>query len=78
MTALTYSVEEAAARIGGITPDWLKRRLNRQELPGTRFGRSWRLTEEDIQAVLAMHHQEVVVPANPWGLTATSQRRVAS
>jgi hypothetical protein len=31
---------------------WLTRRLNRKELRGRRFGRTWRMTDSDIEHML--------------------------
>lgn len=74
--ALTFSVEEAAARLG-VSTDWLKRKLAARAVPGVKFGRHWRMTEADIAAALDAHRVPAREPdPNPYGLTPTSLRRV--
>ena len=73
----TFSVEQVATRIGK-SPDWVRRRLNRREVPCLRLGRTLKLRESDVQALYARYEQLPVEPPNPWGLTATSRRRVTS
>ncbi|MGB3674735.1 MAG: helix-turn-helix domain-containing protein [Candidatus Nanopelagicales bacterium] len=49
---MTYSLEEAAQRIGGVSARWLAERLRKGEFPGHKFDRVWRMTEADIQVVM--------------------------
>jgi hypothetical protein len=60
MTVLTFSLEQVAAE---HLPEhwtdsvrWLARRLNRGELSGYRVGRTWRMTEADVDYMIAKHH----------------------
>lgn len=49
---LTYSLAEAAQRIGGVTERWLATGLRAGELPGHKIGRQWRMSEADIQDII--------------------------
>lgn len=55
----TYSLAEVAKMV--LPPEmtdgvrWLSRRLNRGELSGYRVGRSWRMTREDVEALIDEH-----------------------
>jgi hypothetical protein len=73
------SLQEASERIGGVTPEWLRRDLLRREISGVRFGRQWRMTPSDVDAVVAAYHWEAAArPADPQGRqTARSPRRQA-
>lgn len=76
MTApLTLALAEAADRIGGVSVDWLARQLRSGRAPGVKLGRSWRMTEADIAAVIESNHRGAVHEPNPWGPTPTSLRR---
>jgi hypothetical protein len=67
---------------------WLTRRLNRKELRGRRFGRTWRMTDSDIEFMLQKYanftEDHDVVEAQPPsettsvadGLSARSARRL--
>lgn len=49
---LTYSLAEAAQRIGGVTERWLATRLRDGQASGYKIGRQWRMTESDIQDLI--------------------------
>ena len=49
---LTYSLAEAAQRIGGVTERWLAIRLRDGQASGYKIGRQWRMTEFDIQDLI--------------------------
>lgn len=55
----SYGLDEvAAAHLPSHWTDavrWLSRRLNRGELTGFRVGRVWRMTDEDIDFLIAKH-----------------------
>lgn len=55
----SYSVEEvAAAHLPAEWTDsarWLRRRLNWGELTGFRVGKVWRMTDEDVEFLIAKH-----------------------
>jgi hypothetical protein len=57
MTERSYALEEVvSAHLPADWTDgrrWLTRRLNRKELRGRRFGRTWRMTDSDIAFMLA-------------------------
>jgi hypothetical protein len=67
---------------------WLTRRLNRKELRGRRFGRTWRMTDSDIDFMLGKfanftEDQDAVEAQAPSeatsvadGLSARSARRL--
>ena len=75
MTPLTYSLEEAADLIGGITAAQLATQLRRRAIPGRRIVRGWRMTDDDIQAVIDRSYQEPVAPtANAFGIAPGSRR----
>lgn len=74
--ALTFDVEEGAARLG-VTVDWYMRQLRAWKLPGHKLGNRWKLTDDDLQKALEL----TAVAANPTqadpaGLTPGSRRRL--
>lgn len=50
---LTYSLAEAAQRIGGISERGLAMKLRAGEVSGYKIGRQWRMGEGDIQEFIA-------------------------
>jgi hypothetical protein len=75
MTALTRSLEEAAELIGGVSAQQLAAQLRRRAIPGRKIARSWRMTDDDIQAVIDRSYQEPIrPPANAFGVAARSPR----
>jgi hypothetical protein len=87
----TFSLAEVAAMVlpsAWEDPErWLRRRLNRGEIPGYRVGRVWRMTEGDVAEFLARHRNTssagavVSAPAAPAvsiidGLSARSRARL--
>ncbi len=56
---LTYSLAEAAHRIGGISERWLAMKLRDGELSGHKIGRQWRMGEADVQDLI---HRSRVMP----------------
>ena len=75
MTApTTYTVAEAAALLHK-SPDWLRRELCKKKLPGRKFGRTWVLTDADLQTALDMSYSKpTVTPPDPSGLSARSRQ----
>jgi len=90
----TYSLAEVAE--AHLPPEWtdsvrwLARRLNRGELRGVRFGRTWRMRDSDIEYMLSRysndgqstvdHRLPVVAEATCVvdGLSPRSRRRLRS
>lgn len=64
----TYSLEEVAAMV--LPPEWsdgvrwLARRLNRSEIPGYRVGRTWRMTDANVEDFIAQFSNNAVRPAD--------------
>lgn len=89
MTIETFSLAEVAAvALPGHWkhPErWLRERLNSGELVGYRVGRDWRLTREQLDALIAKYTNAAApVTATPvaepstLGLSARSRRRLLS
>ena len=75
-TITTFDVAEGARRLG-VTEDWYLRQLRAKKLPGHKIGRTWRLTDNDVQQALDTTYQPAApVLADPSGLTPTSRRRL--
>lgn len=75
---VTYSLAEAADRIGAPSVDWLARRLRKRALPGRLVGRTWRMTDSDIaEAIQRLAMPAIGVKPDATGLTPTSRRRLA-
>ena len=75
MSPLTHSLEEAAEIIGGVTAVWLAAQLCRRAIPGRKIGRVWRMTDDDIAAVITRSYREPVMPtANAFGISPRSRR----
>lgn len=49
---LTFDLDEAAERIGGVSERWLAAQLRAGAIPGRKVGRKWRMTAGDIDACL--------------------------
>ncbi|MUM06788.1 hypothetical protein B5P44_18655 [Mycobacterium sp. CBMA 213] len=49
---LTYSLAEAAQRIGGVTERWLATELRVGRISGHKIGRQWRMSEADVQDII--------------------------
>jgi hypothetical protein len=62
----TYSLAEVAA--AHLPPEWveperwLRARLNRGEISGSRYGRTWTMDEDDVAEFVARHRNK---PAQP-------------
>lgn len=91
MTEETYSLEEVAAAhlpMHWKNPTrWLVERLNRRELRGVRFGRTWRMRERDVEFMLSRYANDGKVTSQPKpapgeatciadGLSQRSRRRI--
>lgn len=58
--------------------EWLRTQLVAQKIPGRKVGRSWRMTNEDIDAALEVWlRQPNDVLARTFGLTPNSRKRTA-
>ncbi|GAY18732.1 hypothetical protein MSZK_54580 [Mycobacterium sp. shizuoka-1] len=84
--SLTYDLAAATERIGAPSTEWLIVNLRHGRFPGRKIGRHWRLTDDDIQAILDIcsnRHQRLNPKKNvasasvATGLTPTSRKRVA-
>lgn len=75
---LTYSLAEAAERIGGCSTHWLANGIRAGKFPARKIAGKWRMTEADIAAVMDVVANPFV-PPHPSGLslTRTSRRRLA-
>ncbi|WP_100484572.1 helix-turn-helix domain-containing protein [Mycobacteroides abscessus] len=91
MTVETFSlaeVSDAALPKHWKHPErWLRERLNRGEIAGYRVGRDWRLTREQLDALIAKYTNvaapvvaapELVVDPSTLGLSSRSRRRLLS
>ena len=87
MTERSYALDDVvSAHLPAEWTDgrrWLTRRLNRKELRGRRFGRTWRMTDSDIEYMLQKHANfegedaiEAQPPSVADGLSARSARRL--
>ena len=76
-TALTYTAQEAADLLGS-SYDWLTREARKGRLPHHRFGRVYRFTQDDVDAILALTAVVPIVHAPPAsGLSPRSAARLA-
>ncbi|AEK08006.1 hypothetical protein ANAYA_47 [Mycobacterium phage Anaya] len=83
--ALTRPLAEVAALIP-CSERWLTEQVRAGRVPGRKIGRSWRMTQADIDAALESFRvspesgrKSVAPPANrPLALTPTSRRRTRS
>lgn len=82
----TFSLDEVAAMV--LPPDmkdatrWLMTRLNSGEISGYKIARTWRMTSEDVQALVERGRKRPSSPRprvehQPQSLTPTSRRRLA-
>ncbi|MGR6978390.1 helix-turn-helix domain-containing protein [Mycobacteroides abscessus] len=74
----TYSDEEAAELIG-CSVRWLVEQLRAGRIPGYKPGRSWRMTQADVEAAIETLRPTKRLSDAPLalGLTKTSRRRLA-
>jgi hypothetical protein len=76
VSTLTYSLAEAAALIP-CKERWLAEGLRAGRFPGRKIGRDWRLTDDDIHAIIAASAPE---PSKPLslvdGLSPAARRRI--
>ncbi|QWK51378.1 excise [Mycobacterium phage Stinson] len=83
--ALTRPLAEVAALIP-CSERWLTEQVRAGRIPGRKIGRSWRMTQADIDAALESFRispesgRKSVAPAanRPLALTPTSRRRTRS
>lgn len=69
---LTYSLDEAAERIGGrCTARWLADRIRDRQLPAVRISRELRMTDANLAEALTLLAVE-----SSDGLTRTSRRKI--
>lgn len=72
--AVTFPVVWGAERLG-VTEAWYTRQLRARKLPGHKIGRTWRLTEGDVQAALDITFVAPIIPVkDPAGLSSRSRR----
>lgn len=70
--SLTYSLEEAAAKIGGkCTARWLADKIRERQIPAVRVVRELRMTDENIREALTLLAVE-----SSDGLTSRSRKRL--
>ncbi|AHB79579.1 excise [Mycobacterium phage Validus] len=82
---LTFPLADVARRIP-CSERWLTEQVRAGRIPGRKVGRSWRMTQADIDAALSSFRvapesgrKSVAPPADrPLALTPTSRRRVRS
>lgn len=55
--------------------DWLSRRLNAGIIPGTKLGRTWVMTDDDVRAALTIF-KNTNTPATSGITLASARRRV--
>lgn len=73
--SLTYSLKEAAELVGGVSALQLAAQLRRRAIPSRKIGRSWRMTDDDITAVITRSYREPVQPTpNAFGIAPGSRR----
>lgn len=82
MTANTKPDEPLAYPIRDLVPpfpsvDWLSRRLNAGIIPGSKLGRTWVMTDDDVRAALEIFRNTTTSSA-PSGITSRSARRRAT
>ena len=70
---ITYSLAEAADRIGGCTERWLADQIRAGRFPAHKIGQSWRMTEQDIERAVEACLQPATT--RPAGITELSARR---
>lgn len=72
----TNPPESLARPISELVPpfpsvDWLARRLSKGVIPGTKLGRTWVMTDDDVRATLEIYKNRKTTPS---GITARSAR----
>ncbi|APE16179.1 hypothetical protein BOH72_14090 [Mycobacterium sp. WY10] len=79
MTAIPH--EPLAHPIKDLVPrpfpsvDWLSRRLNKGIIPGTKLGRTWVMTNDDIREALDLFRNSNKTSTHASGISAGSARR---
>lgn len=74
MSALTYTSEEAAARIG-VGINWLRTQARDGKVPHRRFGRLYKFTDDDIDEIVEQCKWSPR-STEPSGLSPRSARRL--
>ncbi|BBZ09830.1 helix-turn-helix domain-containing protein [Mycobacterium branderi] len=81
----TYSLAEVAAMV--LPPEWkdserwLQRRLRRGLIGGYKVGHTWRMTQDDVDDLIAKHRNTTVRaerPSRQLSFTPTSRRKLRS
>ena len=79
--AKTYSVAEATGQMGAPSERWVIERLRAGVFPGRKVGRSWRMTDGDIDAASDGCANDFRCPAADvaiaTGLTPRSRKKIA-
>jgi excisionase family DNA binding protein len=73
-----HKLEEVVAAGWAPSVLFLQRRLRRKEIPGSKVGREWRMSDDDLNAYLESLRNkpsEADVDVPRLGLTAASMRR---
>lgn len=70
-----YTLEEVVEAGWAPSEDFLRRRLARGEITGRRVGRTWRMTEDDINAYAETLRNTAAPRPMLVGLSETSSRR---
>ncbi|MGY4711768.1 helix-turn-helix domain-containing protein [Mycolicibacterium sp. CBM1] len=81
----TYSLDEVVAAINAPSVRWLQEQIRAGRVPARKFGRQWRMTNADVDAMLESLRNINTDPAksasrastNALGLTPRSHRRVS-
>ena len=61
--------DEDVAQILGMSKDEVRRSCRAELFPHAKFGRKYRFTDADVEAIVAAHHRDAkVTDANPWGI----------
>lgn len=75
----TYNLPEVAAQVLPAEwkdpVRWLQRRLRRREIPGYKVGHCWRMTEADVEAMVARYRNIATPESAPRPLSFTSRSR---
>ncbi|MCV7229098.1 hypothetical protein [Mycolicibacterium komossense] len=80
MTNTAKTREPLAHPIKDLVPpfpsvDWLSRRLNAGVIPGTKLGRTWVMTDDDVRAALDTFKNTKSSAATTSSITPASARR---
>jgi len=77
--ATTYDVDFGVEQTGAPSKRWYIVRLRKGIFPGRKVGRTWRLTESDIDAAIEiLKSTNRTTDATRRGLTDHSRRRVGA